>query len=70
MLICPVACAVLYGLQAAAVAQGQKTTISLKGSTSIVTEFFGYSINSILFQRGLYPADNFAPVKKYASNDS
>ena len=29
-----------------------KSTITLKGSTDIVSEFFGYSINSILYQRG------------------
>ena len=28
--------------------QATKNTITLKGSTEIVTEFFGYSINSIL----------------------
>ena len=30
--------------------QATKNTITLKGSTEIVTEFFGYSINSILYQ--------------------
>ena len=30
--------------------QAAKNTITLKGSTEIVTEFFGYSINSILYQ--------------------
>ena len=29
--------------------------ITLKGSVDIVTEFFAYSINSILYQRGIYP---------------
>lgn len=32
------------------IAQATKNTITLKGSTEIVTEFFGYSINSILYQ--------------------
>ncbi len=25
----------------------------------------GYSINSVLYQRGLYPADQFSAVRKY-----
>ncbi len=45
--------------------QTNKSKLTIKGSTDIVTEFFGYSINSILFQRGLYPAESFIPVKKY-----
>ncbi|BGO90417.1 hypothetical protein NBRC10512_004098 [Rhodotorula toruloides] len=43
--------------------QGQ--TLSLKGSTKIVTEFFEYSVNSILYQRGIYPPEDFKQVKKY-----
>lgn len=39
--------------------------ISLKGSTRTVTEFFEYCINSILYQRGVYPQDDFTTVKKY-----
>merc|ERR1712230_286560 len=39
--------------------------LSLKGSSKLVAEFFQYSINTILFQRGVYPADDFNPVKKY-----
>lgn len=46
-------------------ATGTKTEITLKGSVEIVTEFFGYSINSILYQRGIYPPEAFAPVAKY-----
>ena len=37
-----------------ATAQATKNNITLKGSTAIVTEFFGYAVNSILFQRGIY----------------
>lgn len=37
----------------------------MRGSTEIVTEFFGYSINSILYQRGIYPPETFARVQKY-----
>eukprot|EP00747_Dinoflagellata_sp_TGD_P164402 gnl/TRDRNA2_/TRDRNA2_184293_c0_seq1.p2 gnl/TRDRNA2_/TRDRNA2_184293_c0~~gnl/TRDRNA2_/TRDRNA2_184293_c0_seq1.p2 ORF type:complete len:225 (-),score=57.67 gnl/TRDRNA2_/TRDRNA2_184293_c0_seq1:105-779(-) len=39
--------------------------ITLKGSTDIVVEFFGYAINSILYQRGIYAPETFAPVSKY-----
>lgn len=39
--------------------------ITLKGSTEIVTEFFAYSINSILYQRGVYPPESFKRVPKY-----
>jgi len=46
-------------------AQATKNTITLKGSTEIVTEFFGYSINSILYQRGIYPPESFSRVSKY-----
>eukprot|EP00940_MAST-03C_sp_MAST-3C-sp2_P002810 g2810.t1 len=42
-----------------------KNVITLKGSVDIVTEFFGYSINSILFQRGIYPPETFSRMKKY-----
>ncbi|KAI5805825.1 DNA-binding protein [Geopyxis carbonaria] len=42
--------------------------LSLKGSSKLVAEFFEYSINSILFQRGVYPAEDFSPVKKYGLN--
>lgn len=42
--------------------------ISIEGSTAIVSEFFSYSVNSILFQRGLYPPEDFKMVKKYGLN--
>lgn len=42
-----------------------KSEITLKGSTEVVTEFFGYAVNSIIFQRGLYPPDTFKRVSKY-----
>jgi len=41
------------------------STISLKGSVDIVREFFEYSINSILYQRGIYPPETFKRVAKY-----
>ncbi|KAA6411438.1 MAG: HORMA domain-containing [Lasallia pustulata] len=42
--------------------------LSLKGSSKLVSEFFEYSINTILFQRGVYPAEDFTAVKKYGLN--
>jgi mitotic spindle assembly checkpoint protein MAD2 len=45
--------------------QATKNTITLRGSAQIVTEFFGYSINSILYQRGIYDPDTFTKVNKY-----
>lgn len=40
-------------------------TISLKGSTAIVKEFFHYSVNSILYQRGVYPPESFKRTSGY-----
>lgn len=34
----------------------------------MVTEFFEYSINSILYQRAVYPPEDFTTVKKYDLN--
>ncbi|PSS28786.1 Mitotic spindle checkpoint protein [Actinidia chinensis var. chinensis] len=42
-----------------------KDIITLRGSAAIVSEFFGYAANSILYNRGVYPEENFAKVKKY-----
>lgn len=42
-----------------------KNAINLKGSADIVTEFFGYGINSILYQRGIYPPEQFERKQKY-----
>ena len=52
-------------MSATAQAQATKSEITLRGSTQIVTEFFGYSINTILYQRGIYPPETFARVAKY-----
>jgi len=35
------------------------------GSSAIVSEFFGYAVNSILFQRGIYEPETFDRKKKY-----
>ncbi|KAL3644455.1 Mitotic spindle checkpoint component mad2 [Castilleja foliolosa] len=42
-----------------------KDIITLRGSAAIVSEFFGYAANSILYNRGIYPEESFAKVKKY-----
>ena len=35
--------------------QATKSQVTLKGSAQMVAEFFNYGINSILYQRGIYP---------------
>lgn len=50
---------------AQATATSTKTHLTLKGSTEIVSDFFNFSVQSILYQRGIYPAEDFRPVKKY-----
>ncbi|CAD5218411.1 unnamed protein product [Bursaphelenchus okinawaensis] len=42
-----------------------RSSITLKGSAQMVKEFFDYGINSILFQRGIYPPEMFVKEKKY-----
>ncbi|XP_053317410.1 mitotic spindle assembly checkpoint protein MAD2A [Spea bombifrons] len=39
--------------------------ITLKGSAEIVSEFFFCGINSILYQRGIYPPETFTRIQKY-----
>lgn len=39
--------------------------ITLRGSANIVTEFFGFGVNTILYQRGIYPPEQFERKKKY-----
>lgn len=39
--------------------------VQLKGSIDIIIEFFNYGINSILYQRGIYPSDTFVQREKY-----
>lgn len=45
--------------------QATKGRITLKGSTEIVSEFFIYSVNNILYQRGIYGPEQFKQIKKY-----
>ncbi|CAM0138683.1 Mitotic spindle checkpoint component mad2 [Umbelopsis sp. WA50703] len=44
------------------------STITLDGSVALVVEFFKYSVNSILFQRAVYPPEEFTVKKKYGLN--
>ncbi|KAK3074338.1 Mitotic spindle checkpoint component mad2 [Teratosphaeriaceae sp. CCFEE 6253] len=39
--------------------------LALKGSSKTVVEFFDFACNTILYQRGVYPSDDFTTVKKY-----
>merc|ERR1712176_1368617 len=39
--------------------------LALKGSSKTITEFFDFACNTILFQRGVYPPEDFTTVKKY-----
>ena len=48
-----------------ATGQAQSQGITLKGSIKTVCEFFEYSINNILYQREIYPPENFRRVAKY-----
>ncbi|KAG5669973.1 hypothetical protein PVAND_000262 [Polypedilum vanderplanki] len=42
-----------------------KNCITLKGSAAIIKDYLNYGVNSILFQRGIYPAENFMPQQQY-----
>ncbi|XP_040274324.1 mitotic spindle assembly checkpoint protein MAD2A isoform X1 [Bufo bufo] len=46
-------------------AQLTKEGITLKGSAETVSEFFYFGINSILYQRGIYPSESFSRAQKY-----
>ena len=39
--------------------QQSKNAVTLRGSAAIISEFFNYGINSILYQRGIYPPESF-----------
>ncbi|VEU19356.1 DEKNAAC100314 [Brettanomyces naardenensis] len=45
-----------------------RSKLALKGDSKIVADFFEYSIHSILYQRGIYPANDFKVVRKYGLN--
>lgn len=46
-------------------ATSTSNVITLRGSTDIVKEFFHYSVNSILYQRGVYPPESFKRASNY-----
>ncbi|CAN2388874.1 HORMA domain [Pristimantis euphronides] len=46
-------------------AQLTREGITLRGSAELVAEFFYFGINSILYQRGIYPAETFSRAQKY-----
>lgn len=41
------------------------SNLALKGSSKMVADYFEFAINNILFQRGIYPAEDFITVRKY-----
>ena len=43
----------------------QSQQVTLKGSAQLVSEFFDYGINSILYQRGIYPSESFTRKQAY-----
>ena len=44
---------------------GDTSTISLRGSVDLVQEFFGTRSTRALYQRGIYPPEEFRRVAKY-----
>uniref|UniRef100_A0A336MAG6 CSON002349 protein n=1 Tax=Culicoides sonorensis TaxID=179676 RepID=A0A336MAG6_CULSO len=46
-------------------ATATKNAITLKGSAAIISEYLKYGINSILFQRGIYPGESFTNEQNY-----
>lgn len=47
------------------VQSSENSVITLRGSTDIIVEFFQYAITCILYQRGIYPAEDFDRISKY-----
>ena len=45
--------------------QATKNCITLNGSAQIIAEYLKFGINSILFQRGIYPAETFESTQQY-----
>ncbi|KOB67207.1 Mad2 [Operophtera brumata] len=45
--------------------QQTKNCITLRGSAQIICEYLKYAINSVLFQRGLYPPESFKAEQQY-----
>ncbi|CAH0626870.1 unnamed protein product [Chrysodeixis includens] len=45
--------------------QQTKNCITLRGSAQILCEYLKFAINSVLFQRGLYPPESFKAEQQY-----
>lgn len=45
--------------------QQTKNIITLRGSAQIICEYLKFAMNSVLFQRGLYPAETFKAEQHY-----
>ncbi|TRY75092.1 hypothetical protein TCAL_00609 [Tigriopus californicus] len=52
-------------MSATANSQLTRSAVTLKGSAQLVTQFFNYGINSILYQRGIYPPESFTRKQEY-----
>nr|CAG4645068.1 EOG090X0C57 [Leptodora kindtii] len=50
---------------AAGTEQQTQNFVTLEGSVELIVDFFNYSLNSILYQRGVYPEDHFLPTQHY-----
>nr|SVE75074.1 EOG090X04TT [Daphnia dolichocephala] len=50
---------------AAGTAQDTQNFVTLKGSVELIVDFFNYSLNSILYQRGVFPEESFIPTQHY-----
>ncbi|KAI9485287.1 MAG: Mad2l1 protein [Benjaminiella poitrasii] len=44
------------------------SSITLEGSSSLIVDFFECSLTNILYQRGIYPFEDFKIIKKYGVN--
>jgi hypothetical protein len=53
------------GVHALEMADTTSHAIALSGSAELVAEFFLYGVNTLLFQRGIYPPETFIRVSKY-----
>lgn len=45
--------------------KGADHSITLSGSADLVTDFFSYGVNTLLYQRGIYSVDTFSRISKY-----
>jgi hypothetical protein len=46
-------------------ASNESSVITLRGSTDIIVDFFQHAITCILYQRGIYPPEDFERASKY-----